>query len=221
MVIYEDNHLLVLNKPAGWLVQADKTGDETIVDWGKAYLKEKYHKPGAVYLHPAHRIDRPVSGAVLLARTDKALGRLTVLFRDKGVHKTYLALCTEAPKIPNGELRHFLLKDAAHNVVKAFDKPVEGAKESITRYELLGKHGHYWALKVSPITGRAHQIRVQLATMGCTILGDLKYGAPNALPDASIGLHCYSMELLHPVQQVSLRVVAPLPEVNWWTGLIL
>lgn len=219
-VIYEDNHLLVLNKPAGWLVQADRTGDATLTDWGKAYLKEKYAKPGAVFLHPAHRIDRPVSGAVLFARTDKALGRLTTLFRDKKIQKTYLALVLANPSEPSGELRHFLLKDEKRNVVEVFDKPRSEAKESITRYESIGKAGTLFLLKIEPLTGRPHQIRAQLAAIGCPILGDLKYGAPVALSDASIGLHCRSMAFVHPVKQEELVVTADFPEQAWWASLL-
>ena len=216
VVIYEDNHLLAINKPAGWLVQGDRTGDATLTDWGKDYLKEKYQKPGAVFLHPAHRLDRPVSGAVLFARTDKALSRLTTLFREKQVAKTYLALVLRAPKQSSGELRHFLLKDEKRNVVKAFLHPVREAKESITRYETVGSAGEYWLLRVFPLTGRPHQIRAQLAAMGCPVAGDLKYGAPTALPDASIGLHCLSMELLHPVRKEKIVLEAALPEKPWW-----
>jgi 23S rRNA pseudouridine1911/1915/1917 synthase len=215
-VIYEDNHLLALNKPAGWLVQGDKTGDAPLGDWGKAYLKEKYHKPGAVFLHPVHRIDRPVSGAVLMARTDKALGRLTTLFRDKGIQKTYLALALRPPAQARGELRHFLLKDSSRNVVKAYDRPFKDAKESITRFEWLAEAGPYHLLRVQPVTGRPHQIRVQLNAMGCPLAGDLKYGASSALPDASIGLHCFRMELIHPVQQTPLLLHAPVPDAPWW-----
>jgi 23S rRNA pseudouridine1911/1915/1917 synthase len=215
-VIYEDNHLLVLNKPAGLLVQGDRTGDATIVDWGKDYLKIKYAKPGAVFLHPTHRIDRPVSGAVLLARTDKALGRLTTMFRDQQVQKTYLALVLKAPAAPKGELRHFLLKDEKKNIVSAFNQARAGAKESITQYEWLGQAGLYHLLRVTPLTGRPHQIRVQLSRMGCAIAGDLKYGAPAPLPDASIGLHCLRMQLTHPVRQDALLLEAPLPPLQWW-----
>jgi 23S rRNA pseudouridine1911/1915/1917 synthase len=215
-IIYEDNHLLAINKPAGWLVQGDQTGDATLTDWGKTYLKEKYDKPGAVFLHPAHRIDRPVSGAVLFARTDKALGRLTTLFRERKVEKTYLALCLNSPGQPFGILRHFLWKDASRNVVKAYDKPVKDAKESITRFELVKKLGPYYLLKVFPETGRPHQIRVQLAAMNCVLLGDLKYGAPQALPNASIGLHCWKMELIHPVRLEPLLLSAPPPSEAWW-----
>lgn len=215
-IIFEDNHLLAINKPAGWLVQGDRTGDATLTDWGKDYLKNKYAKPGAVFLHPAHRIDRPVSGAVLFARTDKALGRLTTLFREKKVIKTYLALVLRRPEKPAGELRHFLRKDEKKNVVTAHAHPFADAKESITRYETVGLAGDYFLLRVSPLTGRPHQIRVQLAAMGCPIAGDLKYGAPTALPDASIGLHCHQMELVHPVRLEMILVEAPLPVKDWW-----
>ncbi|HOY07795.1 MAG TPA: RluA family pseudouridine synthase [Saprospiraceae bacterium] len=215
-VIFEDNHLLVLNKPAGWLVQADRTGDVTLTDWGKDYLKEKYNKPGAVFLHPVHRIDRPVSGAVIFARTDKALGRLTTLFREKKVQKFYFALTIKAPNPQEGKLKHFLLKDEARNVVQAYPKPYRDAKESITHYETMGKQEAGYLLKITPLTGRPHQIRVQLSAIGCPILGDLKYGAPKALPDASIGLHCFQMELMHPVRQEPLVVEAPLPDGEWW-----
>ncbi len=215
-VIFEDNHLLVINKPAGWLVQGDRTGDATLTDWGKAYLKKKYDKPGAVFLHPAHRLDRPVSGAVLFARTDKALSRLTTMFRDKKVAKTYLALVLKAPPKDSGELRHYLLKDEKKNIVKAFAQPAGDAKESITRYETVGIAGKYWLLRVFPLTGRPHQIRAQLATIGCPILGDLKYGAPEALPDASIGLHSWRVEFLHPVRQEPMVLEAALPEKDWW-----
>mgnify|MGYP000116383278 CR=1 FL=1 len=216
VVIFEDNHLLAINKPAGWLVQGDRTGDATLTDWGKNYLKQKYDKPGAVYLHPAHRIDRPVSGAVLFARTDKALSRLTELFRLQQVQKSYFALVVRPPVAPSGELRHFLLKDEQRNIVKAYPKPVPGAKESITRYDSVGKKGPYFLLHITPLTGRAHQIRAQLAAMGCPIAGDLKYGAQKALPDASIGLHCRSMEFVHPVRLEPVVLMADLPAGEWW-----
>lgn len=218
-IIYEDNHLLVINKPAGWLVQGDRTGDPTLADWGKNYLKEKYAKPGAVFCTPAHRIDRPVSGAVLFARTDKALTRLTALFREQKVAKTYFALVLQAPPKPAGELRHYLLKDEQKNIVRTFDQPYRDAKESITRYEVMDAQGEYYLLKITPLTGRAHQIRAQLAAMGCPIIGDLKYGAERPLPDASIGLHCRSMGFVHPVRQEPMLVEAPLPETTWWEGV--
>jgi 23S rRNA pseudouridine1911/1915/1917 synthase len=216
-IIYEDNHILAVNKPAGWLVQGDQTGDETLTDWAKAYIKVQYNKPGAVYLHPVHRIDRPVSGAVLFARTEKALGRLNDLFKNRKVDKTYLAIVLKAPVEATGTLRHFLLKDEQKNLVKAFLLPRADAKESITEYKLMERTGsEHYLLKVNPLTGRSHQIRVQLAEMGCIILGDLKYGAGEPLPDASIALHCRSMSFVHPVQQVVVNIEAPLPEQNWW-----
>ncbi len=214
-ILYEDNHLLAIDKPAGWLVQGDKTGDETLIDWGKGYLKEKYSKPGAVFLTPAHRIDRPVSGAVLFARTDKALSRLTVMFRDKKVQKTYLALVVSAPPDLKGTLRHFLLKNEKRNVVEARLKPFGDAKESITTYEIIGTVGKHTLLQVSPITGRSHQIRAQLAAVGSPIIGDVKYGAYEPLQDASIALHSWKIELVHPVKLEAMVVEAGKP---WWTS---
>lgn len=218
-IIFEDNHLLVVNKPAGWLVQADRTGDHTLTDWGKSYLKEKYAKPGAVFLHPAHRIDRPVSGAVLFGRTDKALSRLTLLFREKKVSKTYLALVLNPVPSASGHLRHYLQKDEKRNTVSVFDQPRGDAKESITRYKFLKKVGSCYLLQVEPITGRPHQIRAQLNAIGCPILGDLKYGAHHALPDASIGLHCHKMQFTHPVRLEEVNFTADVPEKDWWSGI--
>ena len=220
LVIYEDNHLLALNKPAGLLVQGDKTGDKTLIDAGKAYLREKYNKPGAVFLHPVHRIDRPVSGAVLMARTDKALGRLTQMFRDKKVVKSYLALVLDAPENQSGMLRHFLLKDEQKNTVSVYNSPYRDAKESITTYRVIGQYDRFTLLSVQPVTGRSHQIRAQLSAIGCAIAGDVKYGAPEPLPDASIALHSYTIELQHPVRQTPL-VITALPAGPVWSNLDL
>jgi 23S rRNA pseudouridine1911/1915/1917 synthase len=219
VVIYEDNHLLVLNKPAGWLVQGDKTGDYTLTDWGRSYLKEKYQKPGAVFLHPVHRIDRPVSGAVLFARTDKALSRLMLAFQQRAVQKTYIALCLNKPKEPKGRLIHWLEKQEKNNKVKVYHFAHPAAKESVLDYQVIGQAGALTFVEVYPITGRPHQIRVQLASIGCPIAGDLKYGAHEPLPDASIGLHCRSMSFLHPVQKTTLLVEAPFPELAIWNPL--
>jgi 23S rRNA pseudouridine1911/1915/1917 synthase len=219
-VVYEDNHLLALNKPAGMLVQGDKSGDPTLTDWGKSYLKEKYNKPGAVFLHPVHRIDRPVSGLVLFARTDKALGRLTTLFRDRKMAKSYLAICTSIPEDPVGTLRHFLRKDHAKNIVSAHITQLKDSKESITEYQTLGVEGRTALLLVDPKTGRPHQIRVQLAAMKCSILGDLKYGATEPLPDASIALHSFRLEFEHPVRKEPIQLQADLPQTAWWKRVL-
>lgn len=218
-ILYEDNHLLVLNKPAGWLVQGDKTGDFTLTDWGKAYLKEKYQKPGAVFLHPVHRIDRPVSGAVLFARTDKALSRLMRSFKQREVQKTYIALSLFSPVSKEGRLLHWLEKQEKNNKVRVFHFAHPTAKESILDYQVLGESGPLTILEVHPITGRPHQIRAQLAAMGCPIIGDLKYGAQQPLEDASIGLHCRSMAFQHPVQTLILEVEAPYPPLSIWDAL--
>lgn len=218
-ILYEDNHLLLLNKPAGWLVQGDRTGDPTLPDWGKAYLKEKYAKPGEVFLHPVHRLDRPVSGVVLLARTSKALERLSKNFRERDMAKTYLAVVLGQPPKPTDELRHFLVKDAATNTVRAFDRqPGRGmeAKEGVLRYEFISAVGNLSLLKINPLTGRPHQIRVQLAAIGCPIAGDLKYGARTPLPDASIGLHALQLSFEHPVRHEPFTVRAPLPTLDFW-----
>ena len=218
-ILYEDNHLLVLNKPAGWLVQGDKTGDFTLTDWGKAYLKEKYQKPGAVFLHPVHRIDRPVSGAVLFARTDKALSRLMRSFKQREVQKTYIALSLFSPVSKEGRLLHWLEKQEKNNKVRVFHFAHPTAKESILDYQVLGESGPLTILEVHPITGRPHQIRAQLAAMGCPIIGDLKYGAHQPLEDASIGLHCRSMAFQHPVQNLILEVEAPYPPLSIWDAV--
>ena len=218
-ILYEDNHLLVLNKPAGWLVQGDKTGDFTLTDWGKAYLKEKYQKPGAVFLHPVHRIDRPVSGAVLFARTDKALSRLMRSFKQREVQKTYIALSLFSPVSKEGRLLHWLEKQEKNNKVRVFHFAHPTAKESILDYQVLGESGPLTILEVHPITGRPHQIRAQLAAMGCPIVGDLKYGAHQPLEDASIGLHCRSMAFQHPVQNLILEVEASYPPLSIWDAV--
>ncbi|MBR06934.1 MAG: RNA pseudouridine synthase [Rickettsiales bacterium] len=200
-VIYEDNHLLLLNKPSGWLVQGDKTGDKTLTDWGRAYIKRKYNKPGDVFLHPTHRLDRPVSGITVFARTSKALERMNKLFREDKVQKTYLAVVGNKPPAQSGKLVHWLYKDTKKNMVKAYNKPMGSAKEAELEYDLLGNDDGHSLLKVMPKTGRPHQIRVQLASMKTRIKGDLKYGYPEANPDKSIHLHAFQISFVHPVQK--------------------
>jgi 23S rRNA pseudouridine1911/1915/1917 synthase len=215
-IIYEDNHLLIVNKPAGLLVQGDKTGDPTLTDWGKDYLKDKYSKPGAVFLNPTHRIDRPVSGAVLMARTDKALSRLTIMFQQRTIKKTYLAIVTKEPSSAQGTLRHWLIKDEQRNRANLYDTPRGAAKECILEYEVFKKTSTNICLKINPLTGRPHQIRAQLAAIGCPIIGDLKYGAAYPLADASIGLHSWMLEFEHPVQKIPVVVQAPPPNLDIW-----
>lgn len=218
-VLYEDNHLIAVNKPAGWLVQGDATGDTTLADWVKVYIKNRYGKPGDVFLGVIHRIDRPVSGAVVFARTSKALERMNRLFRDREVQKTYLAVTTERPNPLAGHLTHFLTKDKERNVAKAYDRlsnRAKGAKKSELDYELIGELGGHHLLKVNPITGRPHQIRVQLAKMGWPIRGDVKYGFKQPNTDLSIHLHCYQMQFEHPVKKEPVVITADPPHDQVW-----
>lgn len=214
-VIFEDNHLLIVNKPSGWLVQGDKTGDTTLTDWGRRYIKEKYDKPGEVYLHPVHRLDRPVSGLVTFARTSKASERLNRLFREDQVEKKYLAIVQGIPIESEGKLIHWLIKDGSKNLVKAYNKERKEAKKAELFYELLLVHKNQSLLLVKPKTGRPHQIRVQLASVKCPIIGDLRYGkgAPNA--DKSISLHAFQLSFIHPVRKEPLQLTCAPKGQNW------
>jgi 23S rRNA pseudouridine1911/1915/1917 synthase len=214
-IIYEDNHLLVINKPIGWLVQGDKTGDPTLTDWGKNYIKKKYNKPGDVFLNPAHRLDRPVSGVVIFARTSKALTRLTTLFRDQLIQKTYVAVVKARPQELNGTLINWLVKDETKNITKAFNKDKGSGKKSILTYRTLMYEDGHSLLLAKPETGRPHQIRVQLAKMLCPIQGDLKYGYATPNPDKSICLHAFKIEFDHPVKRVKISLRATPKGVYW------
>lgn len=213
--IYEDNHLLVVNKPIGWLVQGDKTGDPTLTDWSKNYIKKKYNKPGDVFLNPAHRLDRPVSGVVIFARTSKALTRLTALFRDQMIQKTYVAVVKARPQELNGALTHWLVKDETKNITKAFNKDKGSGKKSMLNYRTLMYDSGHSLLLVKPETGRPHQIRVQLAKMLCPIQGDLKYGYATPNPDKSICLHAFKIEFDHPVKKEKISLHATPKGVYW------
>ena len=218
-VIYEDNHLIAVNKPAGILVQGDETGDRPLDDMVKEYIKIRYDKPGDVFLGVCHRIDRPVSGAVIFARTSKALERVNKLFADREVHKTYWAIVNERPDPLNGTLTHFLVKDRERNITKVLEGPSRrhpDAKEAELTYELIASLGNQHLIEVNPTTGRSHQIRAQLATIGCKIRGDVKYGAPKANPDGSICLHCRSMRFIHPVTKIEIEVEADIPNMPIW-----
>lgn len=216
-VIYEDNHLLVVNKAPGILVQGDETGDTPLVDLCKNYIKEKYKKPGAVFLGVVHRIDRPVSGIVVLARTSKSLERMNALFREKETKKTYLAIVKNKPIANEGNLVHWLEKDERRNKTTAYSRETVGALRSELNYRVIAHNAGYYLLEVNPITGRPHQIRVQLATMKCPIKGDVKYGYPESNSDGSICLHARKLSFIHPVKKEPLYLEAPLPDNEFWT----
>jgi 23S rRNA pseudouridine1911/1915/1917 synthase len=198
-VIYEDNHLIAINKPASWLVQGDKTGDPTLLDWGKEFLRQKYDKPGEVFFGCIHRIDRPVSGVVVFAKTSKALERMNAKFAKGQVQKTYLAVTDQRVQPEQGHLEHYLSKDGDKNRAFVVKNPEHG-KLCLLDYQVVGvSEKGYTLLRVLPKTGRPHQIRVQLAEMGWPLLGDLKYGSTRFVSDQSLGLHCYKMGFEHPV----------------------
>ena len=220
-VVYEDNHIIVVNKTASEIVQADKTGDMPLSETVKQYLKEKYQKPGNVFLGVTHRLDRPVSGLVIFAKTSKALTRLNEMFRAGEVKKTYWAVVKNAPKESEGELVHFLVRNEKQNKSYAYDKEVPNSKKAVLDCRLIGRSENYYLLEVDLKTGRHHQIRCQLAKMGCPIKGDLKYGSPRSNPDGSICLHARRVRFVHPVSKELIELKAPLPEGNLWKGFEL
>lgn len=216
-VVFEDNHLIAVNKPAGILVHADETGDRTLEDMVKDYIKIRYGKPGDVYLATLHRIDRPTSGVVIYGRTSKAAERMTKLFQTHEIQKSYLAITVNRPEPLAGKLTHYLIKNPETNTVRAFNKMKNGAKEAILNYEFVGQVDRaHVLLKVDIVTGRTHQIRAQLAKIGCIIEGDLKYGAEQPNADRSISLHCRSMSFIHPVQKTPVTIKAQVPQNPIW-----
>lgn len=217
-VVYEDNHIIVVSKTSSEIVQGDKTGDTPLSETVKAYLKEKYAKPGNVFIGVTHRLDRPVSGLVVFAKTSKALARLNEMFRDGDVKKTYWAIVKECPKETEGELVHYLVRNEKQNKSYAYDKEVKNSKKAILHYKLIGPSQNYYLLEVDLKTGRHHQIRCQLAKMGCPIKGDLKYGAQRSNPDGSICLHARTIKFIHPVSKEPIELTAPVPEGNLWNG---
>ena len=215
-VVYEDNHIIIVNKQSGEIVQGDKTGDRPLSDIVKQYIKEKYQKPGEVFLGVVHRLDRPVSGLVVFARTSKALTRLNKMFAEGEVHKTYWAIVKNTPKQPEGTLTHWLVRNEKQNKSYAYTTEKPNAKKAILKYKVIGRSDNYTLLEVNLMTGRHHQIRCQLAAMGCPIKGDLKYGAPRSNPDGSISLMSRHVEFTHPVSKLQIAVEAPLPEDSLW-----
>ena len=216
-VLYEDNHIIVVNKQSGEIVQGDKTGDTPLSDIVKTYLKEKYNKPGNVFLGVVHRLDRPVSGVVLFAKTSKALPRLNKLFAEhEKVKKTYWAIVGNKPPQECGTLTHWLTRNEKTNTAKAYDREVPNSKKAILDYRLIAASQRYFLLEIQLHTGRHHQIRCQLAKIGLPIKGDLKYGAPRSNPDGSICLHARHLELEHPVTHEILSITAPVPQDALW-----
>ncbi len=215
-IIFEDNHLIAINKQVSDIVQKDKTGDEALEDKVKAYIKRKYNKPGAVFLGVTHRIDRPVSGVVLFARTSKALERLNEMFQERQVEKVYWAVVQQQPPKNEDTLIHYIKRDTEKNKSYCFDKEVPTSKQAITHYKLLGASDKYFLLEVRIETGRHHQIRCQLAKIGCPIRGDLKYGYARSNPDGGIFLHAKSIKFKHPVKHDEIFIEAPLPEDPLW-----
>lgn len=198
------------------LVQGDETGDKPLVEWGKDYIKEKYHKPGAVFLGVVHRLDRPVSGVVVLARTSKALERMNELFRHRETRKTYWALTFQKPKKEADTLVHWLKKDEQKNKTTVYSKVHPDGQRSELSYKLMESKNGIHLLEILPVTGRSHQIRAQLAAIGCSIIGDVKYGAPEPNSDGSICLHARKLEFIHPVKSTELSIEAALPQNDFW-----
>lgn len=219
-VIYEDNHIILVNKASSEIVQGDKTGDTPLSETVKQYIKEKYHKPGNVFLGVTHRLDRPVSGLVLFARTSKALSRLNEMFKTKEIKKTYWAIVKNQPPAPAGELVHWLVRNEKQNKSYAYDREVKDSKKAILDYKVIGRSEHYYLLEINLQTGRHHQIRCQLAKMGCPIKGDLKYGAQRSNPDGSICLHARRIEFVHPVSKEKISFEAPVPESALWKSFL-
>lgn len=216
-VLYEDNHFIAVNKPAGVLVHSDETGDETLVDAIKEYIKVEYNKPGDVFLGVIHRIDRPVSGVVLFARTSKGLTRMNKLFQERKVDKSYLAIVNKKPEPLEGKIESYLSKDTKKNKAHVHTSAKKGGKLSTTKYSLLAGLNGYYFLEVEPVTGRPHQIRVHLAHAGMPIVGDLKYGYSRPLENKSICLHCQSLSFVHPVTQKHIKLTADMPTKEYWS----
>ena len=215
-VLYEDNHIIIINKAAGEIVQGDKTGDKSLCDTMQQYIKEKYAKPGNVFIGLPHRLDRPVSGVVVFAKTSKALERLNGMFRDGNVKKIYWAITKGKPLKAEGEISSWILRNEKMNKSFSYPKEVKGSKHALLSYTLKAASQNYNLIEVELKTGRHHQIRCQLASIGCPIKGDLKYGAQRSNPDGSISLHARYIEFIHPVSKQLIQVTAPVPADRLW-----
>jgi 23S rRNA pseudouridine1911/1915/1917 synthase len=215
-ILYEDNHIIAVNKRSSDLSQGDKTGDSSLDTEIKRYLAKKYRKPGEVFLGVVHRLDRPVCGVILYARTSKALERLNEMLRKGEVRKTYLAMVKEKPPEERATIIHYLKKNEKQNKTLVFDTEVKGSKQARLTYSIAGRSDRYYLLEIELHTGRHHQIRAQLAKMGCPIKGDLKYGYPRSNPDGSISLIARRIEFIHPVKKEKIVITAPFPERDIW-----
>ncbi len=215
-ILYEDNHIIIVAKAAKEIVQGDKTGDTPLSEMVGNYLKNRYNKPGNVFVGVVHRLDRPVSGIVMFAKTSKALSRLNSMLQQRHIEKRYLAIVKTPPKNIDGKLTHYLVRNRSNNRSYAYKNEVKGSKLAILKYRLIGNSVNYYILDIELITGRHHQIRCQLSSVGSPIKGDLKYGAERSNPDGSISLHAYRIIFEHPVSHKMIDVVAPLPEENLW-----
>jgi 23S rRNA pseudouridine1911/1915/1917 synthase len=216
-ILYEDNHIIAVNKTGNEIVQGDKTGDTPLSEMVKSYIKEKYNKPGAVFLGVIHRLDRPTSGVVLFARTSKALARLNKMFAQKdAIKKTYWAVVDKKPPQNEGILQHWLVRNTKQNKSYAYNKQKNDSKEAILHYRILNQSDKYYLLEIELKTGRHHQIRAQLAAIGCIIKGDMKYGSPRSNPGGGIHLHARKIEFVHPVSKKEISIKAPVPDDNLW-----
>ena len=218
-VVYEDNHVIIVHKESGEIVQGDKTGDKPLSETVKDYIRDKYHKPGNVFLGVVHRLDRPVAGLVVFARTSKALSRLNDMFRNGEVHKTYWAITKNKPAEDEGTLVNWIVRNEKQNKSYAYNHQVPTSKKSILHYKVINQTDHYTLLEVNLMTGRHHQIRCQLSNMDCPIKGDLKYGAPRSNPDGGICLLSHRVEFIHPVSKELIKVESPLPNDNLWQAI--
>lgn len=218
-VVYEDNHIIIVDKCSGEIVQGDKTGDKPLSDTVKEYIKQKYNKPGNVFLGVVHRLDRPVSGLVVFAKTSKALSRLNDMFRTGDVHKTYWAIVKRRDIATEGTLTDWLTRNERQNKSYAHEREVPGAKKAVLKYKLRAVADNYMLIEVTLLTGRHHQIRCQLSHMGCPIKGDLKYGAPRSNPDGSISLLSRRVEFVHPVSKENIVAYADVPDDRLWNDL--
>jgi 23S rRNA pseudouridine1911/1915/1917 synthase len=215
-ILFEDNHLIAVYKKAGWIVQVDDTGDPSLDEMVKTYIAEKYKKPNGAFLGVVHRLDRPVSGVILFAKTSKALDRINKMFKERDMHKTYWAVVRQKPSAMEGNLVHFLVKNPKKNITTPYHTEIKGSQRAELNFKVLGYQNEYYLIEVDPITGRPHQIRVQLSTLGSPIVGDNKYGYPRGSRKKSIALHALRLQFIHPVKKEKVEIFAPLPTDGFW-----